>query len=233
MNEDKITADLISHTPEPEQTVVKLLHQLKDAHEKIGKKQNDDIIKDIIRSNNLSAIEHVSFTFVLKGISQISALQILERKFASVLLPQDLLFSPNYLIPPAIDNDNASKAIYIKLMNETENTYNTIKNNLKEKEYSDDETAYNLKYILPNALSSTIIVTMNARELLQFFLKHCCNKSQSELHLIGDKMIAEIKQLAPNIFENAGPGCLSGSCAEGDLTCGKIVEVRKKYKIIQ
>ena len=34
-------------------------------------------------------------------------------------------------------------------------------------------------------------------------------------------MLKEVKIIAPNIFENAGPSCMSGPCPEGELTCGK------------
>jgi thymidylate synthase (FAD) len=30
-----------------------------------------------------------------------------------------------------------------------------------------------------------------------------------------------VKDLAPNLFEGSGPGCLYGTCPEGKMTCGK------------
>ncbi|KJJ84430.1 FAD-dependent thymidylate synthase, partial [Candidatus Omnitrophus magneticus] len=42
-----------------------------------------------------------------------------------------------------------------------------------------------------------------------------------------------VKGVAPNIFAQSGPGCVIGSCDQGDLTCGKIDDVRRKYTILQ
>lgn len=43
-------------------------------------------------------------------------------------------------------------------------------------------------------------------------------------------MLKELKKVYPVLFRGAGPGCLSGPCPEGKMTCGKIVEVREKFK---
>ena len=43
-------------------------------------------------------------------------------------------------------------------------------------------------------------------------------------------MLCLVKEVAPNIFKNAGPSCISGKCPEGKMTCGKIDEVREKFK---
>ena len=44
------------------------------------------------------------------------------------------------------------------------------------------------------------------------------------------KMLALVLEVAPNLFKNAGPSCVSGGCPEGSMTCGKIKEVREFYK---
>jgi hypothetical protein len=38
-----------------------------------------------------------------------------------------------------------------------------------------------------------------------------------------------VKEVAPTIFEKAGPPCLYARCPEGEMTCGKVREVRKLY----
>jgi hypothetical protein len=40
-------------------------------------------------------------------------------------------------------------------------------------------------------------------------------------------MLAEVKKQAPSIFALAGPPCLSGTCPEGKLSCGKMDEMRR------
>jgi thymidylate synthase (FAD) len=44
------------------------------------------------------------------------------------------------------------------------------------------------------------------------------------------EMLRLAKQVSPHIFKDAGPGCVNDKCPEGKMTCGKIAEVRGKFK---
>lgn len=85
------------------------------------------------------------------------------------------------------------------------------------------------RFILPNACTTKIICTFNARSLLNFFEHRCCNRAQWEIREVADQMLALVKEAAPHIFANAGPGCVSGACPEGRMSCGRAAEMRKKY----
>jgi thymidylate synthase (FAD) len=43
-------------------------------------------------------------------------------------------------------------------------------------------------------------------------------------------MLKEVRKVAPTIFGLSGPNCMSGKCPEGIMTCGKINEIREKFK---
>ena len=86
------------------------------------------------------------------------------------------------------------------------------------------------RFVLPNACCTKMIVTMNARSLINFFNHRCCNRAQWEIREVADMMLCEVKKVAYPIFKDAGPKCLKGACPEGKMTCGKMIEVREKYK---
>jgi thymidylate synthase (FAD) len=76
------------------------------------------------------------------------------------------------------------------------------------------------RYVLPNATCTNIIVTMNARSLLNFFELRCCLHAQWEIRILANLMLKELKKKAPIIFKNAGPSCKSkGICTENDIDC--------------
>lgn len=77
------------------------------------------------------------------------------------------------------------------------------------------------RMVLPNACETKIIVTMNIRSLLNFFKHRCCNRAQWEIRNVANEMLAIVKEIAPNVFKNAGPPCLNGACPEGKMSCGK------------
>ncbi len=74
------------------------------------------------------------------------------------------------------------------------------------------------------------MVTMNARALLNFLELRCCERAQWEIRAMAVEMLRLVKEVAPIIFENAGPGCLTGPCPEGTMTCGRIVEIRERFR---
>ena len=62
---------------------------------------------------------------------------------------------------------------------------------------------------------------MNLRELRHFFSLRCCNRAQWEIRALADSMLAMCKAEAPDVFANAGPGCVRGHCPEAKRSCGK------------
>ena len=87
--------------------------------------------------------------------------------------------------------------------------------------------------MLPNACTTKIMMTMNARSLLNFFRHRCCNRAQWEIRELAEKMLALCLEAAPRLFKNAGPACLTGPCPEGKMCCGKTAEVREHYQNIK
>lgn len=87
------------------------------------------------------------------------------------------------------------------------------------------------RFILPNACTTKIICTFNARSLLNFFEHRCCNRAQWEIRDVAQQMLALVKDIAPHIFSKAGPGCLYGACPEGSMSCGKMREMREKFNV--
>lgn len=85
------------------------------------------------------------------------------------------------------------------------------------------------RFILPNASTTKIVCTFNARSLQNFFAHRCCNRAQWEIREVAEQMLLRCLEVAPHLFKNCGPSCLFGPCPEGAMCCGKTAEVRKKY----
>ena len=148
-------------------------------------------------------------------------------------------------MPPSIENPKA-REIFIKAMEEDQKYYDEItdllfndyyngylEDGLSEKEAkrkAEKEAIEDARYIFPNACETKIVFTMNARSLLNFFKIRSCERAQWEIRDLAFQMLMEVKKVYPTLFNNAGPNCINGPCPEGVMTCGKISEVRKKYK---
>ncbi len=104
---------------------------------------------------------------------------------------------------------------------------------LDKKRFSAFEKSANedARFILPNACTTKIICTFNARSLLNFFEHRCCSRAQWEIRDVAQQMLVLVKETAPHIFSKAGPGCLYGKCPEGRMSCGRMAEMREKFGV--
>ena len=85
------------------------------------------------------------------------------------------------------------------------------------------------RFVLPNACTTKIVCTFNARSLSNFFAHRCCNRAQWEIREVAEQMLLECLKVAPTLFKHCGPSCLFGPCPEGKMSCGKMKEMREKY----
>ena len=149
------------------------------------------------------------------------------------------------VVPPQIAAVPEAKAEFEAAMRESVAHYQRITELLKsrrEKELREqglspkaaasqaEKTAIeDARFVLPNACDTKMIVTMNARSLMNFFELRCCRRAQWEIREVADEMLRLCLSVAPHLFRNAGPSCVRGACGEGKMTCGHAAEVREKY----
>ena len=136
--------------------------------------------------------------------------------------------------------------LYSDVMNNIQKAYNELRNKLKEIHISngmkplDAEKKANedARYVLPNACETSLVVTMNARSLFNFFELRCCNRAQWEIRMMADEMYKLCMGVAPHLFSFAGPSCVTyGKCSEGAMCCGhprkdEFKELINKYNVL-
>ncbi|GAJ14208.1 unnamed protein product, partial [marine sediment metagenome] len=84
------------------------------------------------------------------------------------------------------------------------------------------------RYILPNACTTQVIMTMNARSLFNLIAQRTCGVEEWEFRMIATRIHQALLVVAPSIFRHAGPRCVT------DLVCleGKKGEMCGRYKSI-
>jgi thymidylate synthase (FAD) len=237
---------LIEYTPNPEKVIAsaaKLCYSavgVDDILNGLDDESTDKFLNRLMSYGHMSPIEHVSFTFAVEGVSRSLTHQLVRHRIASYSQQSQRyvkLDQFEYIIPPEIDKDERARQIFIKTMEDDQKAYDDIVSILKEKyiknglkEMAAEKKAIeDARYVFPNACETKIVLTMNARSLMNFFEHRCCNRAQWEIHALADKMLELVKEVAPILFKRVGPGCVKGNCPEGAMTCGEIEKVREKY----
>jgi thymidylate synthase (FAD) len=240
MREATLKVILLRHTPEPEETIAmaaKLCYSPSDVEtlkERIRRKDQKEFVKKLMKMGHLSPVEHASFTFAIEGISRACSHQLVRHRIASYSQQSQRYVSEtagfDYIVPPIIKEDPELERYFHKFMEKAQEAYNHIVEKLNERGIKGEAANQDARFVLPNACETKIMVTMNARELLHFFRQRCCLRAQWEIRRLAEEMLKIVKGIAPTVFEKAGPACISGPCPEGEYSCGKIKEVRRRYK---
>ena len=255
--ETHIKVKLIRYTPDGEKmlaSAAKLCYSpvgIDKIEEDLDEENVDKFLNMLISLGHESPLEHISFTFGIEGVSRTLTHQLVRHRIASYSQQSQRyvkLEQFEYVIPPSIKEEPEAKKMFIEAMEEDQKYYDKITNILYKKNYekymkegykelearakAEKSSIEDARYIFPNACETKIVATMNARSLLNFFRLRTCNRAQWEIRQLAMEMLKNVKEVYPILFKNAGPACLAGPCPEGKMTCGKIEEVREKFKNI-
>ncbi len=197
--------ELLACTPDPDMLCAYAAH-ICYSTEPFDARRTAQILHRVRANGHLSVLEHASFTFLVQGLSRAASHQLVRHRLASYS-QQSLRFTkaqPVFVSPPGHD----FHAFY-------EQSYREYQRLLAAGVREEDA-----RYVLPQAIASQLVVTMNARELLHFFELRCCLRAQFEIRALAWLMLAKAKTVAPLLFENAGPLCLQGlECPERSFSC--------------
>jgi len=221
---------LLSHSPDPERVAAAAARQCysKFSAEKAFRELKEEeiarLLRMIIGNGHLSILEHASFTFVVEGISRACSHQLVRHRIAS--------YSQQSQRHVKLEEIEFVKPESVSLSPEAERRWSEALEVCRGC-YADllrlGVPAEDARYILPQAVPTKIVLTMNARSLLNFFELRCCLSAQWEIRRLADEMLRLVKEVAPVIFESAGPPCVSRKvCPEKKYDCPKWIELFKR-----
>lgn len=172
-------------------------------------------LKHALDSGHTSVLEHAVFTFKIEGISRAALAQLTRHRLASFDVQSQryvrISDETQLVIPESIQNSDHELRVSAVM---------GVVMDLYQQLVDDGIPAEDARYVTPQAVPTTLIMTMNARELLHFFSLRCCNRAQWEIRELADEMLKLCRHAAPGVFDKAGPGCVTGTCPE-KRPCGK------------
>ncbi|MBI4318292.1 MAG: FAD-dependent thymidylate synthase [Chloroflexi bacterium] len=212
---------LVRYTPDPELTVASAARlcyseiSAIEIAEKLSESQVDRLLQQVIASGHHSVLEHASFTFAIDGISRAASHQLVRHRLASYSQQSQRWVryrSPEFVCPPTIIADAEARKLFDQALQTAFERY------LKLLEAG--VPAEDARYVLPNATTTRLVMTMNARELMHTCSIRLCLRAQWEIREMFQRIKEEVNAVAPRIGAALQIKCIKlGYCDEKE-TCG-------------
>jgi thymidylate synthase (FAD) len=221
--------ELIAYTPEPEATVAlaaRLCYSARDVtdlKDNLSPSEIESRLRQLVAMGHLSPAEHANFTFAIAGVSRALSHQLVRHRIASYSQKSQRYVDEKdftYVTPPSIAASPEAAVMFHDQVALIQNAYRELAKMVPRED---------ARYLLPNATETQLVCTFNARSLYNFFRLRCCRRAQWEIRDLAYVMRDEVRRVAPVLFALAGPSCeTEGICWEGEFTCGRSEDVRRR-----
>ena len=172
-------------------------------------------------------LPHLSYTIAIEKVSRACSHQLVRHRIASFSQQSQRYITVKRLdekivVPSSVDESNIGD--YIGGIHAASESYQRLVDNGVPRE--------DARFLLPNAVETSMLVTMDGKSLVHFLGLRTCNRAQWEIRTLADLILDQLRAVEPEIFNHAGPYCYQlGYCPEGRHTCGKMKEALERYGV--
>lgn len=175
-----------------------------------------EIVRMIVENDYSSALEHITFTFLIEGMSVALSRELLEHRIAShtarsTRYNEEADFG--YYVPVELAGDEEALRRY----REAVAYINNVVKELRARGVPREAT----RYLLPMATHTSYIWTINARSLMNFLGLRLCVRAAPEIRALARDVQRVAAGVYPEIFD--GMGCRGynlGLCPENEVRAG-------------
>lgn len=163
--------------------------------------------------NHESPLEHGHLTVRITGISRALSHQLIRHRLASPSQQSQRYCDEGdatFTMPPSIARHKEAAQLYDKTLDFITSAVAALQEAGIPKE--------DVRFLLPNATSTQIVLTANFREWKHIFNERCCMKAQWEIRNVCNQIWDYLRGNVPLIFDpqyGGGPKCTKfGKCTE-------------------
>lgn len=166
-------------------------------------------------------LELLNYAFRIDNVSLACVTHFTRHRMLSLLLRHELsaLSDGNYVLPESVAANPEALSAYTQAFAAQAEAADLA----RERGATGDQLAY----FAMAGHTTSMLISMNARELLHFAKLRCCNRAQWEIRGIARAMMELLNETeARPIFSGYGPTCaVTGRCPEGAMCCGHPVHI--------
>ena len=175
------------------------------------------LIERVVSSGHYSTIEHIQVTFAISNVSRACTHQLVRHRHMSFSQKSQRYVKEkgqfDYLIPPTIENNEELKQKFIDFMGEISNKYSEF--------IEAGVPAEDARAVLPNACATSIVASLNLRELIHIANLRLCTRAQTEIRTMVKEMCNELIKVEPWLKPYLVPKCERLGFCDEDKSCGR------------
>jgi len=188
---------------------------------KIWEKDADEekmlkLVKKVLQSGHHSTIEHCQYTFTISGVTRACTHQLVRHRHMSFSQKSQRYVVEEgqfeYITPPTLKNGELH-AEYDSLMRKIAELY--------EKMIEKGIPAEDARFILPNAATSSLVTSLNLREMIHLANLRLCVSAQHEIRKLVKKMCKLVVEKEPWLGEYLVAKCEKNGYCDEIRSCGR------------
>ena len=184
------------------------------------------LIERVISSGHYSTIEHIQVSFAISNVSRACTHQLVRHRHMSFSQKSQRYVKEkgqfDYIIPPTIEKNPELKEKIENFMGEISKVY---------LEFTEAGIpAEDARFVLPNATSSSMVASLNLRELIHLANLRLCTRAQYEIRMLVKGMCDEIIKEEPWLKPYLVPKCERIGYCDEDKSCGRKITKEEVFK---
>ena len=178
------------------------------------------LISRVISSGHYSTIEHIQVSFAISNVSRACTHQLVRHRHMSFSQKSQRYVKEkgqfDYIIPPTIERNPELKAKFEVFMGEISNKYQEF--------VEAGIPAEDARFVLPNATASSMVASLNLREMIHLANLRLCTRAQYEIRTMVKAMCDELVKSEPWLKDYLVPKCVRLGYCDEDKSCGRVAK---------
>lgn len=176
------------------------------------------LINRVISSGHYSTIEHIQVSFAISNISRACSHQLVRHRHMSFSQKSQRYVKEkgqfDYLTPETIEKNPELKQKFNDFMSKVSEFYLELT--------EAGIPAEDARAVLPNAAATSMVASLNLRELIHLANLRLCSRAQKEIRILVKRMCDELIKEEPWLKDYLVPKCERLGFCDEDKSCGRM-----------
>ena len=177
-----------------------------------------NLIKKVISSGHYSTIEHIQVTFAINNISRACSHQLVRHRLMSFSQKSQRYVKEkgqfSYITPESIEKNPDLKNKFDDLMKNISELYSELT--------QEGIPAEDARSILPNATVTSMVASLNLRELIHLANLRLCTRAQKEIRVLVKRMCDALIKEEDWLKDYLIPKCEQLGFCDEEKSCGRL-----------